>query len=415
MNALRALQHRPFALLWTGQTISRLGDSFYHIALAWWVLEKTGSAVAMGSVLIFSQIPMLLFLLVGGVVVDRLPRIRVMLVSDVLGGLVVSLVALFSWMNVLEIWHIYIASMLFGFVEAFFIPAYQAVIPELVPVETLTSANSLSGLSVRVSGIVGPALGAALVAAGGTSLTFALDGLSFFVSAAFVLPIVRQGLDQLQAKAAQAAGKLPVREALSRGFADLRDGFKFIVTVPWIWVSIALWAFINITESGPRAVALPFLIEQNLGGDVSLLGWFGSASSLGFVIGMLWLGQYARLHRRGLLAYAAAIAMGAVMLPLAFLLPVPLLIVSMLLGGLATSVISLIWTTTLQELVPKDLLGRVFSIDALGSFVLLPIGYGLAGLMTDATGAPTVFLVGAVGTMLLAALGLLHPAIRALD
>src|SRR5512142_426451 len=195
MNVLRALKHRPFALLWTGQTVSRLGDSLYRIALAWWVLEKTGSAVAMGTVLIFSQIPLLLFLLIGGVVVDRLPRIRIMFSSDLLSGLVITFVAVFAWLNLLQIWHIYMASMLFGFVEAFFFPAYQAVIPQITPSEVLTSANSLNGLSLRLTGIIGPTLGAALVAAGGTALTFGLDALSFFISAVCVLPILRARLD----------------------------------------------------------------------------------------------------------------------------------------------------------------------------------------------------------------------------
>src|SRR5688500_11579610 len=141
MNVLRSLTHRPFALLWAGQTTSRLGDSLYRIALSWWVLEKTGSAVAMGTVLVFSQIPLLLFLLIGGVVVDRLPRIRIMFISDILSGLVIAFVAVFSWLELLQIWHIYIASMLFGFVEAFFFPAYQAVIPQITPSELLISAN----------------------------------------------------------------------------------------------------------------------------------------------------------------------------------------------------------------------------------------------------------------------------------
>src|SRR5215204_1475126 len=198
MNVLRSLTHRPFAWLWTGQTISRLGDSLYRIALSWWVLEKTGSAVAMGTVLILSQIPMLIFLLIGGVVVDRLPRIRIMFISDILSGLVITFVAVFSWFDLLQIWHIYVASIIFGFVEAFFFPAYQAVIPQITPSEFLTSANSLNGLSQRVTGIVGPALGAALVAAGGTSVTFALDALSFFVSALCVLPLLRSKLDSRQ-------------------------------------------------------------------------------------------------------------------------------------------------------------------------------------------------------------------------
>jgi MFS transporter, DHA3 family, tetracycline resistance protein len=419
MNVLRSLKHRPFALLWSGQTTSRLGDSLYRIALSWWVLEKTGSAVAMGMVLILSQIPLLIFLLIGGVVVDRLPRIRIMFASDVLSGLVITFVAVFSWFDLLRIWHIYIASMLFGFVEAFFFPAYQAVIPQITPSELLTSANSLNGLSQRVTGIVGPALGAALVAAGGTSLTFGLDALSFFISALCVLPILRLNLDQLQRRVeedeAMSSPKRSVKETLKQGFTDLREGFRLVVRIPWIWITILLFGFINIMEAGPRAVALPFLIKDDLGADVELLGLLGSAASLGFVIGMIWLGQYVRLHRRGLLAYLSIIGIGIALLPFAFQLPIPILVASMFVSGICTSVFALIWTHTLQEMVPGEMLGRVYSIDALGSFVLLPIGFALAGWATELLGAPTVFLIGGIGVILLVLLGLSHPAIRNLD
>jgi len=419
MNVLRSLKHRPFALLWTGQTTSRLGDSLYRIALSWWVLEKTGSAVAMGTVLIFSQIPLLLFLLIGGVVVDRLPRIRIMFASDVLSGLVITFVAVFSWFDLLQIWHIYVASIIFGFVEAFFFPAYQAVIPQITPSEFLTSANSLNGLSQRVTGIVGPALGAALVAAGGTSVTFALDALSFFISAMFVLPLLRLNLDlsQREPDATQAISspKRSVRAALKQGFTDLLEGFRLVVRIPWIWITILLFGFINIMEAGPRAVALPFLIKEDLDADVELLGWLGSAASLGFVLGMIWLGQYVRLHRRGLLAYLSIIGTGAALLPFAFKMPVPVLVGSMFISGICTSVFALIWTHTLQELVPGEMLGRVYSIDALGSFVLLPIGFALAGWGTELLGAPPVFLIGGIGVILLVLLGLSHPAIHNLD
>jgi MFS family permease len=418
MNVLRSLRHRPFALLWTGQTTSRLGDSLYRIALSWWVLEKTGSAVAMGTVLIFSQVPMLIFLLIGGVVVDRLPRIRIMLSSDVLSGLVITFVAVFSWLNLLEIWHIYIASIIFGFVEAFFFPAYQAVIPRITPPELLISANSLNGLSQRVTGIVGPALGAALVAAGGTSLTFGLDALSFFISALCVLPMLRSNLDKVQAQE-EASGtgveKGSAKDAFKRGFTDLREGFKLVMTIPWIWITILLFGFVNIMEASPRAVAMPFLIKEDLGADVKLLGILGSAASLGFVVGMLWLGQYTRLHRRGLLGYLSIVATGAALLPFAFKLPIPILIASMFVSGMFTSVFALIWTHTLQEMVPGQMLGRVYSIDALGSFVLLPIGFSLSGWATDRFGAPTVFLIGGLSTIALVLLGLIHPAIRKLD
>lgn len=418
MNIVRSLKHRPFALLWAGQTTSRLGDSLYRIALAWWVLEKTGSAVAMGTVLVFSQIPMLIFLLIGGVVVDRFPRIRIMFVSDILSGLVISFVTIFAWLDLLQIWHIYIASMIFGFVEAFFFPAYQAVIPQITPSELLTSANSLNGLSQRVTGIIGPALGAALVAAGGTSVTFGLDALSFFISAFCVLPLLRSKLDasHLQERALEtAAGQRSMKDSLRQGFKDLLAGFKLVMTIPWIWITILIFGFINIMEAGPRAVAMPFLIKNELGADVGLLGLLGSAASLGFVVGMIWLGQYVRLHRRGLVGYLAVVVSGSVLLPFGFKMPIPVLLAAMFVGGISMSVFSLVWTHTLQEMVPKELLGRVYSIDALGSFVLLPIGFSLAGWATDLFGAPTVFIIGGFSTMTLAFLGLLHPAIRTLD
>ena len=419
MNVLRSLKHRPFALLWSGQTISRLGDSLYRIALSWWVLEKTGSAVAMGTVLVFSQIPMLIFLLIGGVVVDRLPRLRVMFVSDILSGLVILFVAVFSWFDLLQIWHIYIASMIFGFVEAFFFPAYQAVIPQLTPPEVLTSANALSGLSLRLTGIVGPALGAALVAAGGTSVTFGLDALSFFMSALCILPLLRLKLNPLQRATETteelSGSKKSAKEILKQGFTDLRDGFRLVMGIPWIWITILLFGFINIVEAGPRAVALPFLIKDDLGADVELLGLLGSAASLGSVVGMIWLGQYVRLRRRGLLGYVSILVTGITMLPFAFTLPVPILTISMFISGISFAVFALVWTHTLQEMVPGDMLGRVYSIDALGSFVLLPVGFALAGWGTELLGAPTVFLIGSMGIIVLVLLGLSHPAIRNLD
>jgi len=418
MNVLSSLKHRPFALLWTGQTTSRLGDSLYRIALSWWVLEKTGSAVAMGTVLIFSQVPMLIFLLIGGVVVDRLPRIRIMFSSDLLSGLVITFVTVFAWLDLLQIWHIYLASMLFGFVEAFFFPAYQAVVPQITPSDLLNSANSLNGLSQRVTGIVGPALGAALVAAGGTSLAFGLDALSFFISALCVLPMLRSNLDKVQRQEITSeigTVRRSARASFRQGFKDLGEGFNLVRTIPWIWMSILLFGLVNIMEAGPRAVAMPFLIKEDLGADVKLLGILGSAASLGFVVGMIWLGQYVRLHRRGLLGYLSVVGTGAALLPFAFKLPIPVLIASMFVSGMSTSVFALIWTHTLQEMVPGNMLGRVYSIDALGSFVLLPIGFSLSGWGTDQFGAPTVFLIGGISTIILALLGLTHPAIRNLD
>ena len=418
MNLLRSLKHRPFALLWAGQTTSRLGDSLHRIALAWWVLEKTGSATAMGTVLVLTQIPLLLFLLIGGIVVDRFPRIRIMFISDVLSGLIVTFIAVFSWLDLLEIWHIYIASLIFGFVEAFFFPAYQAIIPQIIPPDMLTSANSVNGLSRQATGIIGPAIGAALVVAGGTSLTFALDALSFFISALFVFPLLRGNVIETQSveKVSETPGRpKSMKETIKQGLGDLRQGFNAIITVPWIWITILIYGFVNMSEASPRAVAMPFLIKNDLGADVALLGIFGSVFSIGFVAGAILLGQFKRLRKRGLMAYLTPLIQGVLLLFFGFKFPIPVLIGSMFVYGFTFSVFGLIWNNTLQEMVPHEMLGRVYSIDALGSWVFMPIGFALAGWATDLIGAPTVFLIGGFSTIVLALLGLSHPAIRNLD
>jgi DHA3 family tetracycline resistance protein-like MFS transporter len=355
----------------------------------------------MGAVLIFSFAPMLLFLLIGGVVVDRLPRGRVMLASDLLRGVCVALVALLAFAQSLEIWHVFIASMIFGFVDAFFHPAYTAIVPEIVPSDELPSANSLTNLSGRVTGIVGPALGAAIVAAGGTPAAFALDALSFFISALCLIPLVG-----LSAAASRAQASL---------LRDVREGMTTVFGSPWLWVTIAIFALANILLDGPAAVALPFLVKDVLHADVGGLGLLYSVRSFGAIVGALWLGRFTRIRRRGLITYGAGIVSGLAIMVCGFTISIGGVALAMFVEGLCVAIFGLIWMNTLQELVPRDRLGRVSSIDMLGSYVLLPIGYGLTGWVTDQIGAAMTFaLCGAMGAGLIA-LGLLHPQVRGLD
>jgi len=208
MKVFRAFSNRSFALLWSGQIVSRLGDSLYTIALAWWVLQKTGSAAAMGVVLICSTIPMLLLLLFGGVIVDRLPRVRLMLASDLLRGALVGLIAFLSFQQWLVLWQIFVLSALFGTVEAFFYPAYTALVPDLVPTDLLPSANSLRSISLDAGQFIGPAIGATIIALGGTSLAFALDGVSFVISALCLIALPK--VPTLRSPAEKEAGILQI-------------------------------------------------------------------------------------------------------------------------------------------------------------------------------------------------------------
>jgi MFS family permease len=398
-----SLRTRAFALLWTGQTVSRLGDSLYRIALAWWVLEKTGSATAMSTVLVVSFTPMLIFLLIGGVAVDRLPRFRVLFASDVINGTAIAAVSALAAGGELEIWHVYIASAIAGLCEAFFFPAYAASVPQIVPSEALPSANSLSGLSYQITGVFGPAMGAALVALGGTPAAFGLDSLSFFISAACLAPLLRIALPRTE----DLASRSPL--------LDLRDGLKEVVAHTWLWLSIAFFSLVNIFDAGPRNVVLPFLIHDHLGLDVGALGAVTSSIAAGSIAAAVFVGRYNRLRRRGMLLYACEIVMGSMLILFGRVPSLAALMVAAFVFGMGISTGSLVWTHMLQEMVPQDRLGRVSSIDALGSFVFLPLGFAVAGMLSDRVGPANVFIFGGSAVLALAAGMFLVPSIRRLD
>lgn len=403
---LSAVKHRPFGLLWAGQTASRLGDSLYRIALAWWVLEKTGSASAMGTVLVFSFTPMIIFLLVGGITADRLPRLKVMLASDLLRGILVSLVAVLAFSGRLEIWHIYLLSLVFGFADAFFQPAYAAVLPQITPQVLLPGANALTTLSGQLAGIAGPAIGAFIVKLGGTSLAFALNGASFFIAGACILPL----FSSLQANPPQAGtGEKPGI------LVDIREGWNAVVATPWLGISILLAAFANMVMSGPLNIALPFFVRETLHKDVDSFGWLLSMSSFGSVTAALIMSRFHKYRRRGFFIYLPWISASLMVAAVGMLTSVPPAVCVLFLFGFFISIGSLVWVNALQEMVPTHLLGRVSSLDALGSFALLPIGYALTGWLTDVFSAPIVLTAGGLLGAAATALGLLHPSVRNLD
>jgi DHA3 family tetracycline resistance protein-like MFS transporter len=405
MLLFRSLAYRPFALLWAGQTISRIGDYLYQVALAWWVLEKTGSAAAMGTVMICSLAPMLVFLLIGGVAVDRLPRVQIMLSSDLARGAIVSAVALLATAGQLEVWHVLVASLLFGLVDAFFQPAYVALVPELTPRELLPSANSLTSISHHLGRVAGPLLGAAVVALGGTSGAFAFDAASFFVSAACLIPL-------LDRSAGQPRTPHTPNTSLLR---DAREGIMTVLAMPVLWISIGAISLCNIALAAPYTVALPLLVKSHLNGGIHTLGLLYALFPVGYILGGAWLGRSSRIRRRGPTIYLALMA-GGITLAL-FGLPVPLLalVLAALINGAALEIAGLNWMNVLQEIVPSERLGRVASVDALGTQALIPLGFALGGWATDLAGPAVVFLAGGLLVVGFSALALAHPAVRRLD
>jgi hypothetical protein len=400
---LRAFKHRPFVLLWSGQSLSRLGDSVYLVALPWWVVGHHGSAGSLGLILLAGLIPTLAFTLIGGVAVDRFPRLPLLLLSDGVRGLILVVVTLLAATGSLAVWHLVVASFLFGTVDAIFFPAYRAAVRDLTPSELLTSANSLTRLGREATAIAGPLIAATLIAVGGTPLAFGLDAVSFFLSAAAILAI------------------FPTRQVISSPpppdgspLAALREGFNAVIRSPWLWVTIAIAGISNVTMTGPLEVVLPFLVSRHFHLGVTAYGLLNALTAAGAVLAAVTLGLPTRLRHRGLLAYIGWLAAAAAVATLGvapFVVAAAVMLVVG--GGLAT--LELVWTNTLQELVPSHLLGRVSSIDALGSYALIPVGYLLAGGAADLIGPAMVFVLGGLASVMIIGVGLLQPSIRRLD
>lgn len=404
-GAFRALRVRPFALLWAGQTISRVGDFLYELTLAWWVLQKTGSAVAMGTVLAFAFAPMLLFLVIGGVAVDRMHRVRIMIASDLVRGVIVTLVAALAYADRLELWHVYALSLTFGLADAFFNPAYFALVPETTPPEDLPSANALSSMSVQIGRIVGPAIAGAIVWLGGTGLAFAVNGLSFFVSAALLLPLM----------AAYGDRRAPDGEARPGILDDVRAGIATLRGLPILWISIPLIALTNVLLAGPYSVAMPFLVSDVMGADAQRLGLLYAVFPIGYILGGVWYGRKTRLRRRGRNAYLCLVVAGLGLGVFGLDLPLPALVVAALVNGAALEVLGIIWTNVFQEVVPNEQMGRVSSVDQIGAMALIPLGFALTGWATERLGADTVFVIGGGLTAVLFLAGLSLWTIRAFD
>jgi MFS family permease len=471
----RALRSRRFALLWSGQTISAMGDGAFFTALAWQVLLLTGSATAMGIALVAESIPMVLFMLVGGVIADRLPRRLTLLWSDGGRAVVTLIVAALGLSGHLQFWHLVTLAALFGLAEAFFRPAYQSIPPELVPVEDLPSANALSSFTRSVTTLIGPAIGAVLVAVSSPAGAFAFDGLTFIISAVCLLLMGRVdgqsrpapaaiagagavGAPDLSAgiaegelalagvgllSVAQVAAPVLVGEGAAtsehrglRGvFADIREGVGYVTGSTWLWLTIALASLGNVAFA-PLQVALPRLVHDTFHQGVWLLSAILTAVSIGSILATLVMGQFKRIRHRGIVAYVSLVVSSAAVA--LFGVPIGALGISPLhigalggVGGLpagavlalasgavmgaALGVFEIIWTTTMQELVPPDKLGRVSSVDWLGSLCLQPIGLAVVGALTDVIGPAWVFVAGGLFSVLLTLLGLTSRSIRELD
>ena len=363
-----------------------------------YVTQLTGSASAVGLVLAAYFGPLVLFLLLGGVVADRLPRRAVMIGSDAVRGVLHAIIAVLIALDAAQVWHLVVAGLLFGIAAAFFRPAYTGLIPQCVPEELIQPAQALTGISREASIIAGPAVGTALVIGVGAAAAFALDVVTFAISIAFLLRVHPRERGE------------PGRR--STILVELREGWVAVRERAWVWATIAAFSVTLLCGVAPY-FTLGASIAADRYGDVAVYGLMQVLSGAGMVAGSVWGSRWCpRFPLRTAMSWTLLWPLGLVAFALGA--PVGLLVATVMAGGVGLGLFGVWWETALAQRIPPHLLSRVSAYDWMGSFAFLPVGYVLAGVIGDAVGASATLLVGACVCAVALAAGLLPRETRML-
>jgi hypothetical protein len=401
LNLLAPLRHRDFRVLWTGMTVSLFGDGIFLVALAWQVYTLWNAPAAFSFVGIFMTISTVACLLPAGVLSDRLDRRMMMLAADLVRAGSVAVLAALTLASAVELWHIVVLASVYGVGTAFFNPAFEAVIPDLLPPEDLPAANSLDQFVRPIAlRLAGPAVGGWIITVAGTGGAFAVDALSFAFSTATVVAI----------------GKLPRHQPAAVSLvSDIRSGLGFIRGRVWIWGTLASAAVAYMLFLGPTEVLLPYLVKNDLNGSAGALGLVFAAGGIGAVGAAVLMGQVGHPRRQVTFIYVswtiATLAVAGYGLATASW---QLMIVCLLFNALETAG-TIVWATMKQRHVPPAMLGRVSSLDWLISIGLLPLSFALTAPIAAALGTrETLIGAGVLGSIATVA-ALLLPGMRDLD
>lgn len=396
-GSLAPLRRREFAWFFASRTVQLFGSTMGTIALTFAVLDLTDSASALGQVLAAKTIPLVLFLLYGGVLADRFSRTVVIQVSNITAGLSGAGLAWLFLSGHAELGPVIALTAVNGIASAAAFPAMQAAIPQLVPREQLQSANALMSLSRNALTVLGPSIGALLVVTIGPGWALAVDAVAFFVSALLLLPVAlprtRQG------------------GTTTSTLHELREGWGYFWRTPWLWIVVVTFGALNMIFSGAWLTLGPAIAEDTIGKQ----GWglVLSAESAGLLLTSVALLRIP-LGRPLLWGMLGCSLMSVPILVLGVQPHLVALILVGFLAGAGIEVFGLGWSLAMQENVPASMLSRAYSYDALGSFAAIPLGQLAFGPLGSAVGTEQLMVASGAAYLVIALLPLLSGSVRGL-
>jgi len=396
VGRLAPFRDSRFRLFFATYSGSLLGSAMASVALSFAVLGSTGSPADLGYVLAARILPLVLFLLGGGVLGDRLPRRLVMLTADSIRAVSQGGVALLFALGHPPLGVVMALAAIGGLGEALFTPSLEGLVPALAPSEHLPEANALIGLSRSATSIAGPALAGVLVAVVGAPAVLAIDALTYAFS---VLGLVLLNVPST------ALGR---RDSL---LTQLREGWTQFRSRTWLWAVTVQFALFNLLVWAPYLVLGPASARAHYGGAGAwgaMMAGFGAGA---MVTGLALLGR--RPRRPLAVATVASFAWAAPSACLVAGLPLAFVVAGAAFAGCASATFNVLWSTTVQQQVPAEALSRVNSYVSFGAYALGPIGLAVAGVAADYTSIGTVLAVGVGWQLVASAVVLALPSVRA--
>ncbi len=384
---LTALRSRDFRLLWLSQSVSVVGDALVIVAIGLFVTRLTDRSADVAYVLAAYAAPLVTFVLVGGVVADRLPRQTVIVVSDLSRAVLHGILALLIATGTVRIWQMVVIGLLYGTAEAFFRPAYTGLIPQTVSSDDdIQGAQALGGVSAELANFASPALATALVLGVGGGWAFGLDAATFLVSAALVARVH-----------ARPRGQQKARESM---LTELHEGWRAVRTRPWVLVTIICFSAALLTALAPFFVLGAAVAEQTYGTE-AVYGLANAAFGVGTITGAIVGSRWRPVYPMRVGAAVSVLWPGALAL-YAFGPPLPVLYPLMAVAGAGIGLFAVLWEAALAQRIPPHLLSRVSAWDWMGSLALLPAGYLLSGWLSRTVGDVRLLEIGgALGSIAL--------------
>jgi len=397
-EAFAPLRERNFRYYFYARLVNLLGSTMSGVALVFAVLEVSDSPSAVGVVLAAHSIPMVVFLLVGGVIADRFGRTLVIQVSNVAAGVSQLAIAALVVSGSAQLWQLVVLTAVNGVVAAVSFPALAGLLPQLVPRDQLQPANVLVSMTRSGLTILGPSAAGILVVTVGAGWALAVDGVTYLLSAALLLRV-----------------RIPRPQRDSRGSSvvtDLREGWTFFRQTTWLWVVVLAFCLICAIHQGGMFTLGPVLAKDSSIGEQ---GWglILSAEAAGLLLTGLVLLKV-RLEQPLFWGMIGTAAYGLPMIVLGLETHLVTVLLAAFVAGVGIEVFALGWNLAMQENIPEDMLSRAFSYDAFGSFVAIPVGQLVAGPLALVFGIQNVILVAGIVLVVVAVTTLVSRSVRTL-